>query len=177
MNDMLAISSELPRRGDELGLLVLVKAGMRPGQLRAFSADRRKVQAALEGLCFGVPDGGLAAPPDGAAGWTCYDGPDQRAKPLRGRWFATRPNRYYADVVISSSRLQRVPAAGGLVPNIPTHESARAAQQEQEEEEEQGPAPAQFDMPAAVQNDQSEHHTGIVCPTDSLDAAAEVRKL
>ena len=71
MNDMLAIATELPRLGSELSILVLTKRVAHGGvaTIKAFHASRSKVQAALEGLCFGEPVGGLQVEPLGEVAW------------------------------------------------------------------------------------------------------------
>ena len=181
-NDMFAKATALPRLGSELSHLILVKkqqeqrGRVRVSTHRAFHVRRSVLQAALEGLCYGEPPGGVASPPAPQPPyrhpWTRYDGPDRADMALHGRWFVYEPNRYYADAVISRSRLAQVPV-GGTPADLPVHETAAAAM---DDEEEGGPVPAKGEVPAALDDDQTVHHTGIVCPTSSRDTAAEVRR-
>ena len=57
------IATQLPLLPEDINIVVLKRTGA-SGKLRHYSVKRSSVQEALEGLCYGFPNGGIDSPND-----------------------------------------------------------------------------------------------------------------
>ena len=85
------IATQLPLLPEDINLVVLKRTGA-SGKLRHYSVKRSSVQEALEGLCYGFPNGGIDSPND--LYQELYTGTDHRQMPLRDKYFQYVPNPY-----------------------------------------------------------------------------------
>ena len=81
---------------EEVGILILKRKGLNQ-EYKKYTVDRQTVQAALHGLCYGLPIGGVE---NQVGNYQKYEGPDHINKPLNGKYFRYLPNQYYKDVNI-----------------------------------------------------------------------------
>ena len=92
----MTIACNLPKLPSDIGIVVVRKKGSNT-KSKEYTVKRDVVQNALEGLCFGYPNGGAES---SAPGLNRYDGPDHIDKALNGRYFEHFPNPFYKDVNI-----------------------------------------------------------------------------
>jgi len=168
--NMKIASKRMPLLPSEVDIVVLKRRNAK-GQLRAYTVQRSKVEAALRGLCDGhdgkptelealhalakelhlsqsLPFSELQEAVEKLVGPVRqYDGPKQSAE---GLWFAASraPNRFYADVVIDAGRLSALPVARSVPESLRTIHV-----DDMPEEEDLGPAPAQHRLPGTSDTD------------------------
>ena len=81
----LQIASQLPRLPSEVGIIILRRRHSSE-KIRGYAVERAKVQAALEGLCYGFPKRGYASREEAVAGyWEKFESlPDSYKEQLVG---------------------------------------------------------------------------------------------
>ena len=78
--------------------------------------DRKRVEDALKGLCYGYPHGGLEFPEGECKELYTHD--DHIHMPLNGRYFQFIPNPYYHDVEIMQDNLELLPETRSQLPQL-----------------------------------------------------------
>ena len=104
-------AKQLPLLPAEVNIAVLKRVGT-DGKIKQYFVKRAVVQQALEGLCYGFPQGGCDEP--NGLNTEKYLGHDHLQMPLQGRYFQYIPNSYYHDVEIMYDRIQELPAQSSL---------------------------------------------------------------
>ena len=163
----MAIATKLPLLPEDVGLIILRRQGSN-NTTKHYTVQRKKVEEAIKGLCYGFPNGGVDHE---MPGMHKYNGPDHKDKPLNGRFFYHFPNQYYNDVEIQQQRIEQLPSENVQFPQLKVIEINKEVQ-----EEEKGPAPKQFDVPFC-ENDDTVTTSGITLPMEPKDADVELRSI
>ena len=132
-----------------------------------YAVKRENVENAINGLCFGFPNGGVE---EELPGTKVYTGPDHINKKFRGMYFYHLPNRYYSGVEIQYDRLGQLPKETKEFPHL------KVIDMNDVEEEEKGPAPKQFEVPFSF-SDESITASGITLPIEPKDADVELQSI
>eukprot|EP00111_Clytia_hemisphaerica_P009342 TCONS_00027422-protein len=163
----MSIAKHLPLLPEEIGVIILKRKNQNITS-KQYGVRRHKVEQALNGLCFGYPNGGYE---DEQPETQKYDGPNCMGVQLNGRYFQYFPNSYYADTVIHQDRINQLPDEAAQLPGLKVVET-----QEDMTEDEKGPAPNQFFIPFN-EGDDSVTGSGITCPVDPQDADKELKMI
>ena len=152
----MTIAKKLPLLPENIGIGILRCKG-KNDVMKHYAVKRKNVERALNGLCYGFPNGGFE---DRLPGTKVYTGPNHHNKNLHGRYFYHFPNQYYNDVEIKHDRLERLPLECTECPHLKVIDMDNVIQ-----EEEKGPAPQQFDVPFSF-CDETMTSSGITLPME-----------
>ena len=157
----------MPLLAEEVGIVILKRKGANH-ILHQYSLQRKTVEEALKGLCFGFPHGGISTPEDG---YQLYTGPDHSNMPLKGRYFQYLPNQFYNDVRVEENRLGKLPVIRNQLPGINVIEIPEMLPQQ-----DLGPAPEQAEL-EHDDTDESNTASGVACPLEPQDCDKELNSI
>ena len=162
----MAIAKKLPLLPENVNILILRRKGSNDVS-KHYSVQRYKVEEAIKGLCYGLPNGGYEHEQPNTYK---YLGPDHMNKLLNGRYFYFFPNEYYSDIEIQHDRLQRLPLDSIQCPGLKVIDTDEISEQEK------GPAPEQFQVPFS-EDDESFTVSGVTLPMEPKDADFEIQSI
>ena len=164
------IATNLPLLPEEVGIVILKRTNTTNTSLHRYSVQRRLVENALNGLCYGFPTGGTSTH---STGFAKYDEPDHINRNLNGRYFLYLPNPYYNDVVINTNKLVNLPATRQqlALKVIDVDENIN--------EDDKGPSEEQFTLidDNKGDNDQNVTMSAVACPLPPKDTQQEPKAL